>query len=164
MLPAAIPPRLSGNPRGRIFVPVDNSIQKSAADRKRLAALLESHGIHPTGQRVRIAELLLAREQHLTAEQVIRLLGNAGTRVSKATVYNTLNLFAQKGLLKALSIDRERGLFDSNTQPHHHFHVEGTGELIDVPPDAIEFSRLPALPPGTESVGVEVVIRVRRRS
>jgi len=73
MLPAAIPPRLSGNPRGRIFVPVDNSIQKSAADRKRLAALLESHGIHPTGQRVRIAELLLAREQHLTAEQVITL-------------------------------------------------------------------------------------------
>ncbi|MSQ92346.1 MAG: transcriptional repressor [Gammaproteobacteria bacterium] len=134
------------------------------ADRKRIADLLETHGIHPTAQRSRIAEVLFAREQHLTAEQVILLLGKDGIRVSKATVYNTLNLFAGKGLLKALSIDRERSMFDSNTQPHHHFHIEGTGELIDVPPGAIEFARLPALPPGTEPVGVEVVIRVRRRS
>ena len=133
------------------------------ADRKRIAALLESHGMHATAQRIRIAELLFACEQHLTAEQVIRLLSKDGTRVSKATVYNTLNLFADKGLLKALSVDRERSMFDSNTQPHHHFHIEGTGELIDVPPGAIEFARMPALPPGTEPVGVEVVIRVRRR-
>ena len=134
------------------------------ADRKRIAALLESHGMHATAQRIRIAELLFACEQHLTAEQVIRLLSKDGTRVSKATVYNTLNLFADKGLLKALSVDRERSMFDSNTQPHHHFHIEGTGELMDVPPGAIEFARMPALPPGTEPVGVEVVIRVRRRS
>mgnify|MGYP001457122815 FL=1 len=134
------------------------------ADRKRIAALLESHGMHATAQRIRIAGLLFACEQHLTAEQVIRLLSKDGTRVSKATVYNTLNLFADKGLLKALSVDRERSMFDSNTQPHHHFHIEGTGELIDVPPGAIEFARMPALPPGTEPVGVEVVIRVRRRS
>ena len=133
------------------------------ADRKRITALLENHGIHPRAQRIRVAELLFAREQHLTAEDVIRLLGKDGSRVSKATVYNTLNLFADRGLLKALSVDRERGLFDSNTLPHHHFHVEGTGELIDVPPGAIEFAKLPALPPGTEPVGVEVVIRVRRQ-
>ena len=132
-------------------------------DRKRIAARLETHGIHPTAQRIRIAELLFARDQHLTAEQVIRLLGKDGTRVSKATVYNTLNLFADKGLLKTLAVDRDRGRFDSNTLPHHHFHVEGTGELIDVPPGAVEFARLPPLPPGTETVGVEVVIRVRRR-
>ncbi len=125
--------------------------------------MLTSHGIHPTAQRIRIAEVLLSREQHLSAEQVIRLLARDGLRVSKATVYNTLNLFADKGLLKALCFDRERGVFDSNTLPHHHFHIEGSGELIDVPPAAIEFAKFPALPPGTESVGVEVVIRVRRR-
>ena len=143
--------------------PMDAANAIPRADRKRIADALATHGIHPTAQRIRIAELLFAREQHLTAEQVIRLLGKDGTRVSKATVYNTLNLFADRGLLKALSVDRERGLFDSNTLPHHHFHIEGTGELIDVPPGAIEFARLPALPPGTEPVGVEVVIRVRRR-
>ncbi len=84
--------------------------------------------------------------------------------MSKATVYNTLNLFAGKGLLKALQVDPERGVFDSNVTPHHHFHVEDTGELIDVPPGAVAFSRLPQLPPGTEPVAVEVVIRVRRQS
>ena len=140
---------------------MDAASPTPGADRKCVADLLETHGIHPTAQRIRIAELLFARKQHLTAEQVIRLLGKDGTRVSKATVYNTLNLFADKGLLKALSVGREQGLFDSNTLPHHHFHVEGSGELIDVPPGAIEFARLPALPPGTESIAVEVVIRVR---
>lgn len=142
---------------------MDSATQASRADRKRIATSLETHGIHPTAQRIRIAEMLFARDQHLTAEQVIRLLGKDGLRVSKATVYNTLNLFADKGLLKTLAVDRDRGRFDSNTLPHHHFHVEGTGELIDVPPGAIEFAKLPPLPPGTEPVGVEVVIRVRRR-
>lgn len=131
-------------------------------DRKRIPALLAEHGIQPTAQRVRVAELLFCRDQHLTAEQVIHALGSDGTHVSKATVYNTLNLFAEKGLLRPLQIDPDRGLFDSNTEPHHHIHVEGTGELIDVPPGSVEFSRLPPLPPGTEKVSVEVVIRVRR--
>jgi Fur family iron response transcriptional regulator len=124
---------------------------------------LEARGILATPQRLRIAELLFSRDQHLTAEQIIHALAEAGTRVSKATVYNTLNLFASQGLLKPLQVDPERGLFDSNTAPHYHIHVEDTGELIDVPPGAVEFARLPALPPGTESVGVDVVIRVRRQ-
>jgi Fur family iron response transcriptional regulator len=128
-----------------------------------LRDLLEKQGIQPTAQRLLIAELLFARDQHLTAEQVMHALAGAGTRVSKATVYNTLNLFAAKGLLKPLQVDPERGLFDSNAEPHHHIHVEDTGELIDVPPGAVEFARLPALPPGTESAGVDVVIRVRRQ-
>lgn len=129
----------------------------------RVQDLLAERGIQPTAQRLLIAELLLAREQHLTAEQVILALAERGTQVSKATVYNTLNLFAAKGLLKPLQVDPDRGLFDSNTQPHYHIHVEDTGELIDVPPGAVEFAKLPSLPPGTESVAVDVVIRVRRR-
>ncbi len=132
-------------------------------DRQRIQAELEGRGIQPTVQRLRIAELLFARDQHLTAEQIIETLASQGDRVSKATVYNTLNLFAEKGLLRALRVDPERGLFDSNMRPHHHIHVEETGELIDVAPGDVEFARLPALPPGTESVAVDVVIRVRRR-
>ena len=133
-------------------------------DRKRIQSLLAEHGVQPTAQRLRIAEILFACDQHLTAEQIIKSLVGGGTQVSKATVYNTLKLFAGKGLLKAMQVDPERGLFDSNMTPHHHFHVEGTGELIDVPPGSVEFSRLPPLPPGTESVAVEVVIRVRRQT
>jgi Fur family iron response transcriptional regulator len=135
----------------------------SANDRKALQSRLSRHGIQPTPQRTLIAELLFARNQHMTADQVLQALAEAGTQVSKATVYNTLNLFAAKGLLKCLQVDPDRGLFDSNTTPHYHIHVEDTGELIDVPPSAVEFARLPKLPPGTESVAVDVVIRVRRQ-
>lgn len=142
---------------------MDHAQSPLRADRERIQSALVANGIQPTAQRLRIAELLFSGEQHLTAEQVIQALGRNGARVSKATVYNTLNLFAAKGLLRPLQVDAERGLFDSNTEPHHHFHVEDTGELIDVPPDAVQFSKLPALPPGTETVSVEVVIRVRRR-
>jgi Fur family transcriptional regulator, iron response regulator len=129
----------------------------------RIQDLLEKRGIQATAQRMLIAELMFERDQHLTAEQIIQTLAERGTDVSKATVYNTLNLFAAKGLVKPLQVDPERGLFDSNMRPHYHFHVEDTGELIDVPPGDLEFARLPPLPPGTESVAVDVVIRVRRQ-
>jgi Fur family iron response transcriptional regulator len=132
-------------------------------DQARIQAELEERGIQATSQRLRIAELLFARDQHLTADQIIQALAEQGTRVSKATVYNTLNLFAEKGLLRSLQVDRERALFDSNVQPHYHIHVEDTGELIDVPPGAVQFAKLPPLPPGTESVAVDVLIRVRRQ-
>jgi Fur family iron response transcriptional regulator len=101
-------------------------------DPGRFQELLEQRGIQATAQRLRIAELLFARDQHLTAEQILEALAEDGSQVSKATVYNTLNLFAEKGLLKPLLVDPERGLFDSNTRPHYHIHVEDTGELIDV--------------------------------
>jgi Fur family iron response transcriptional regulator len=131
-------------------------------DKRQVAGLLRANGITPTAQRVRVGQILFARDQHLSADEVLRQLRAEGARVSKATVYNTLNLFSSKGLLRALNFDADRGSFDSNTTPHFHFHVENTGELIDVAPGDIEFARLPPLPPGTESLGVEVVIRLRR--
>lgn len=131
-------------------------------ERTAVAGRLRSHGITPTAQRVRVGQVLFACDQHLSADEVLRRLRADGARVSKATVYNTLNLFATRGLLRVLNLDASRSAFDSNITPHFHYHVENTGELIDVPPGDIEFSRLPTLPPGTESLGVEVVIRLRR--
>ncbi len=130
--------------------------------RERVKSLLRMNGITPTAQRVRVGQLLFACDQHLTAEQILSQLRSNGARVSKATVYNTLNLFAAKKMLRHLNVETSHSSFDSNTAPHFHFHVENTGELIDVPPGEIEFSRLPKLPPGTESAGIEVIIRLHR--
>src|SRR5471032_2942734 len=77
-------------------------------------------GIRPTAQRVRIASLLLSCPQHLSAEQILASLRTAGARVSKATVYNTLNLFAGHGLIRQLSVDGSRAWFDSNVEAHYH--------------------------------------------
>jgi Fur family iron response transcriptional regulator len=121
-------------------------------------------GIRPTGQRVRIAALLLSAPQHLSAEQILDSLRSAGARVSKATVYNTLNLFAERGLIRQLSVDGSRAWFDSNVDAHYHFHDLSNGALIDVPIPDVEFSRLPSPPPGTEVAGIDVVIRLRKKT
>ena len=130
--------------------------------RDNLVAVLRRHAIKPTHQRIEIAYALFSRGEHLSADQVLAIVNDRHSETSKATVYNTLNLFASKGMLRHLNVEANHSSFDSNTTPHFHFHVENTGELIDVSPGDIEFARLPELPPGTESAGVEVVIRVRR--
>jgi Fur family transcriptional regulator, iron response regulator len=131
------------------------------------AAISESRltrcGIRPTAQRVRIAALLLSAPQHLSAEQILANLRASGARVSKATVYNTLNLFAEHGLIRQLSVDGSRAWFDSNVDPHYHFHDLTSGALIDVPVPEVEFSRLPPAPPGTEVAGIDLVIRLRKK-
>jgi Fur family iron response transcriptional regulator len=125
---------------------------------------LQACGIRPTAQRVRIAALLLSAPQHLSAEQILANLRASGARVSKATVYNTLNLFAAHGLIRQLSVDCSRAWFDSNVDAHYHFHDVSSGALIDVPVPDIEFSRLPAPPPGMEVAGVDIVIRLRKKT
>ena len=126
--------------------------------------ILERHGIRPTAQRLRVAEILLSAPRHLTAEQIIGSLRETSGRVSKATVYNTLNLFVEQGLAREIHADPDRCVYDSTMTPHHHFQNLDTGEMIDILPDDLSFGRLPQLPPGTEIAGVDVVIRVRRKS
>ena len=126
-----------------------------------ILSLLEQHGILPTPQRIEVAEVLLEQPQHLSAEQIIERLKQAGSGVSKATVYNTLNLFGERGLVRELMVDPERKFYDSTTRPHHHFYNVDTGELVDIPDEQVRFADLPALPEGTESESVEVLIRVR---
>jgi Fur family transcriptional regulator, iron response regulator len=124
---------------------------------------LDACGIRPTAQRVRIAALLLSASQHLSAEQILAQLRSRGARVSKATVYNTLNLFAARGLIRQLSVDGSRAWFDSNVEPHYHFHDLSTGALTDIPVPAVTFAQFPPPPPGTEVAGIDLVIRLRRK-
>ena len=127
-------------------------------------AILEQHGVRPTSQRLRVAELLLTTPTHLTAEQILASLRQSSGRVSKATVYNTLKLFVDQGLARQIHADPERCVYDSTMAPHHHFQNLETGEMIDIRPEDLSFAKMPSLPPGTEIADVEVVIRLRRRS
>ncbi len=131
--------------------------------RSEILVQFDLHGILPTPQRVKIAEILLARPQHLSAEQILDRLRQAGSSVSKATVYNTLNLFRESGLVRELSVDPERRYYDSATRAHHHFYNVDTGEFTDIDEDRVSISELPALPEGTESHSVEVLIKIRGR-
>ena len=130
----------------------------------RAREILERHGVRPTTQRLRIAEMLLDPPRHVTAEQILGTLRQSPGRVSKATVYNTLKLFVDRGLLRPIHVDPERCVYDSMVAPHHHFQDLDTGEMTDIPPDALRIAEMPPLPPGMELAGVEVVIRLRRKA
>jgi len=127
-----------------------------------ISQLLREHGAKPTAQRLALAKVIFARPQHLSADDLFRAAIAAGIRVSKATVYNTLNLFADCGLVREVNVDGSRLYYDSTTHPHHHFFNVDTGELIDIPDDAVRLAEMPPLPPGTESTGVELVVKVRK--
>jgi Fur family iron response transcriptional regulator len=132
------------------------------AQAEEVARRLDSHGVTQTPQRIEIGQVLFARPQHLSAERILEALRGMGSSVSKATVYNTLNLFVQKGLVRIVTVDPTRLYYDSTTSEHHHFYDTDTGELIDIPAEEVEVSRLPRLPEGTVAEGVQVVVRVRR--
>jgi Fur family iron response transcriptional regulator len=122
---------------------------------------LKRHGISLTPQRLEVAAVILERPQHLSAEQILERLRAGGSRVSKATVYNTLKLFSERGLVRELTVDPDRKFYDSTTHSHHHFYHVETGELSDIPEEQVEILSLPPLPAGTEQESVEILIRVR---
>jgi Fur family transcriptional regulator, iron response regulator len=129
--------------------------------REDLMQLLSSRGVFPTPQRVDVAAVILSKPQHLSADQVIAGIRASGSRVSKATVYNTLNLFCERGLLRTVEVDPTRQYYDSTIEAHHHFYNVDTGELTDIPVGALTLNVNTALPPGTTQAGVDVVVRVR---
>jgi Fur family transcriptional regulator, iron response regulator len=129
-----------------------------------VVALLEAHGIIPTQQRIEIAQVLFARPQHVSAEQVLAMVNEQRPVASKATIYNTLGLFASKGLIREVIVDPSRVFYDPNTSEHHHFYNVDTGTLTDIGAGDLAISKLPSLPEGTTAEGVDVIIRLRQAS
>lgn len=125
---------------------------------------LKSCGVTPTQQRIEIAQILFARPQHLSAEQVLEIANQRGPVVSKATVYNTLGLFARKGLVREVIVDPSKVFYDSNVSTHHHFYNVDSGELMDFRSEDINLNSLPTPPPGTETEAIDIVIRVRSKT
>jgi Fur family iron response transcriptional regulator len=129
-----------------------------------IRSVFDKFGILPTPQRLEIAAILLEKPQHLSADHIIDHLRASASVVSKATVYNTLNLFSERGLVKEVMIDPIRKFYDSTTHPHHHFYNVDTGELSDIPDSKVNFEMLPQLPEGTTRESVEVLIKVRNQA
>lgn len=126
-----------------------------------MAQKLRASGITPTRPRVQIAQVLFERCEHISADQLLTAVNARSGRVSKATVYNTLNLFARKKLVREVLVDPQRVFYDPNTTPHHHFYNVDTGEISDIEADHVAIAQMPALPQGMVSDGVDVVVRIR---
>ena len=158
--PASTPPRLDDATTIRLYF---KAMQKPPVTHEELVALLRKHGINPTRQRLEIAKVLFAKPGHLSADQVLAAVNEGRPATSKATVYNTLNLFRDRGLVREVIANPNKVFYDANTTPHYHFYDVETGELTDIDARSVEVTGLPPLPAGTVTEGVDVIVRIRSR-
>jgi Fur family iron response transcriptional regulator len=110
-----------------------------------LRARLTERGIPPTAQRLAVAEVVLATEEHPSAEAVLAAVRGRVPAISRATVYATLKLFVARGLLRELVLEEGRVVYDPKLERHHHFVDEATGAIVDVPWESLLVRGVPAL-------------------
>lgn len=127
-----------------------------------LRAKLRRSGLRPTRQRVALGWLLFAKgDRHITAEKLYEEATGARVTISLATVYNTLHQFTEAGLLREIAVDGSKTYFDTNLSDHHHFLVEETNTLVDIPGSHMMVGPLPEAPEGMEVARVDVIVRLR---
>ena len=136
-------------------------MEKAVYTRDNLAEKLRAHGINPTHQRIEIAYALFSRHEHLSADQIMAIVNERHCETSKATVYNTLNLFLEKKLIREVIVDPSKVFYDPNTEPHYHLYDIESGTLTDIDASAVSISGLPSLPEGMVTEAMDVIVRVR---
>lgn len=129
--------------------------------KRELADLLRGKGINPTTQRIEIAHLVFQKPQHLSAEEILNKLNKEYEQVSQATVYNTLRLFVEKGVIRELVFSPDRIYYDSNMSNHHHFVDVDTGKIYDLPRDALCMSEVNISGIDAEVTEINLIIKGR---
>lgn len=125
--------------------------------------ILQKHGIQPSAQRVAVADYVLKTVEHPSADLVWNRVKARVPYISRATVYNTLNLFVEKGLLRALQLAEDSVVFDPNVERHHHLVDEESGAIHDIPWDKVQVCNIEGLK-GFEIHDYQVVMHGVRKS
>lgn len=128
-----------------------------------LIVTLRARGIQPTPQRLAVAKYVLDTRSHLTAEEVWERVLPLCPTLSRATVYNTLNLMAEKGLVRVQQLGNGGAVFDAHVERHHHLVDEDSGNVIDLPWEALSVTGLERLDE-YEISECHVVLRGRRKA
>ena len=126
---------------------------------------LRNAGLRSTNQRIVIADILFkGSNRHFTAENLLDEINLSGNTMSIATVYNCLNKFKNVGLINQVESATDTAIFDTNTDTHHHFLNQDTGELIDIKNDEIQLLKLPKTPEGFIDNGLDIIIKIKRNN
>ena len=112
-----------------ISAPVDEKARKPLIQ---FQDLLNSKGIKPSFQRLLILEYIMNKKNHPSAEMIYSKISRDIPTLSRTTVYNTLNLFARKGILTSMKIDESEARYDLVEKPHAHFHCLVCEQIIDI--------------------------------
>lgn len=98
---------------------------------QQLTTMLSDHKVRPSQQRLMILEYLLTHHNHPSAEMIYNVLLTRVPTLSRATVYNTLNLFLKAGLVKVLDIVENEARYDVITDVHGHFKCSTCGSIYN---------------------------------
>jgi len=101
-------------------------------DLKQLQIRLKQREVKPTYIRLKILNYLENNRRHSDAEQIYRAIKKEIPTISMTSIYNTLDVFQKKNLIKPLFITGSEVRFDVNVSPHHHLFCEGCGKIIDL--------------------------------
>ena len=124
---------------------------------------LRSSGLRPTKQRLLICKVLFDRKDtfHFTIANLKKKIEkNTKTKISLATIYNTVHAFKNSGYLKEISLQGNKTFFDTNSTSHHHFYDEDTGDLMDIQNEDIHVTKLPSAPKGKKIKEIEITVSV----
>ena len=124
---------------------------------------LRSAGLRPTKQRLNICNILFNRKDtfHFSIEKLRKMIEkNEQSKISLATIYNTINAFKNKGYLKEISINSDKSYFDTNVKNHHHFYIEDTKELIDLDDKDVQKIKINKTIPGKKITSIELLVKV----
>jgi Fe2+ or Zn2+ uptake regulation protein len=113
--------------------------------KRNLRQVLGEHGVRPSAHRLAVAQYVLGAEDHPSADKVWRTVAKTFPAISRATVYNTLNLFVLKGLLREVHLSADSVVFDPRLETHHHFIDEETGAIHDIDWDRVQVCNLESL-------------------
>ena len=124
---------------------------------------LRSSGLRPTKQRLLLCKVLFDRKEtfHFTIDNLKKKIEKSTkSKISLATVYNTVHAFKKNGYLKEISLQGNKTFFDTNSKSHHHFYDQDTGDLIDIKNEDIIVSKFPIAPKGKKIKEIEVTVSV----
>ena len=104
---------------------------------------LEAAGVRATAQRVAILKFMRENPVHPTADVVYEALSDTIGSLSLTTVYNTLKLFVEHGLVLMLTIDDTFRCFDGNVAMHAHFMCRECKKIFDMemPREVADFAQ-----------------------
>ena len=125
---------------------------------------LRSSNLRPTKQRVMICKTLFGKKEtfHFTIEKLKQIVEkNTKSKISLATIYNTVHAFQKNGYLKEISVKGNKTFYDTNSENHHHFYDNETSELIDIDASEVVVQKIPKAPNGKKIKNVEVFINLK---
>ena len=130
--------------------------------KKDVVEILAAAGIQPSAQRIVVAQYVLFTDEHPSADKVWARVKAGFPMISRATVYNTLNLLVEKGLLRELHLAPDSIVFDPKVEAHHHVIDEATGRIYDVPWETVKVCDVEQVE-GFEIRDYQVVMRGRKK-